>query len=527
MKMLKNISDAPFDYFNDENATKNLKGKAIRSGSISVITRGLNTIILVGGVLVLARLLSPADYGLVAMSTVFTNFFLNFAELGLTDATIQATRISHEQVSTLFWIIVSVGIAITIVIIGLSPAIAAFYKRPQLKLILLVSSLGFAFSGFRPQHIALLKRHFLFGKIMAIELIANIISTIAAVIVVIAGGGYWGLVSRPLISTFTSMILTWSFCRWRPGPPRRNSGVRPLLKIGAHSIGFYLVDYLTKNLDKSLIGKKYGAESLGYYSRANYLATTPAGQFAQSLFHVAVSTLSKLRENPEEYRRYYLKSLSVISFLGMPMSIFMVVMSPEMIYLLLGPKWNQAAGLFSILGLSGGMLIISWTQGWLHVSLGRTDRWLRWGILRTIIMVAGFFLGLSYGSRGVAIAYSAVIIITTFPGLSYAGRPIDLRVREILSVVWRIIGASTLAGLLVYAIKRSGLVGAPVILRLISFLFVYSLAYLTLVTILSWSIKPIIEMTSFLRDIIKRTSLKSKAGNENGVGTGQTPGNVI
>jgi PST family polysaccharide transporter len=500
--MVKKRSEGAFNYFDDENFKKDLKGRAIQSGSISVLTRGLNTIILIGGVMALARLLSPDDYGLVTMAVVFTNFFSNFQELGLTDATIQASSLKHEQASTLFWINLAVGTGITIILVGISPAVAMFYKKPQITWIMMVSSVGFVFAGLTTLHIALLKRHLLFGRVMIIELLSNVLSLAAAVLLALIGGKYWAIVSRPILAALTTMVFAWIFCHWRPGSPRRNTNIRPLLKIGANAIGVNLVEYLTTNLDKTIIGKKYGAEDLGYYSRAYYLATTPSGQFTLSLFHVAVSTLSKLRDEPQEYRRYYLKSVSIITFLGMPMSIFMVVMSSELIYLLLGPQWNQAAPLFSILGLCAGMKMIYWTQGWIHVSLGRTDRWLRWGIMSAAIMVGGFLVGANYGSRGVAVAYSAIIILLTFPGIVYAGRPIGLKLGEVISALWRYICASLLAGVLVHVINNTGILGSAVILKMIVLMFVYLAIYLLLAIIFFWSPAPIIEMVRLFQNIL-------------------------
>jgi O-antigen/teichoic acid export membrane protein len=504
------------DYFDDKDVRRDLKDRAIQSGTISVITRAVNTVILIGGVMALSRLLSPDDYGLVTMATVFTNFFSNFQELGLTDATIQASRLKHEQVNMLFWINSAVGVAIMIILIGLSPVAAAFYKKPQVTLIMMISSVGFLFAGLTTQHIALLKRHLLFSRVMVIETVSNVLGIAGAVGLALIGGGYWAIVSRPLFAAFVTMVLAWVYCRWRPGMPKRGSDVRPLLKVGANSIGFYLVEYFTTNLDKTFIGKRYGADDLGHYSRAYYLATTPSGQFTQSLFHVAVSTLSKLRENAAEYRRYYLKSIAVISFLGMPISVFMVVMSYELIFLLLGPQWDKAAALFSLLGLSAGMKMLYWTQGWIHVSLGRTDRWLRWGILSAVITVGGFLWGSYYGAKGVSIAFSASIILLTFPGILYAGRPVGLRLGHVLSAMWRYTCASILAGMLVYALKAAVLLNAAVLLKMIICLSVYVLAYVVLVIILYWSLEPVTDMLHLFLDTLRNLFSKRGAGTGGG-----------
>jgi O-antigen/teichoic acid export membrane protein len=511
-KLNKCAGQPATDFFNDEEVKRDLKSSAIRSGGISFISKALNTVLLVGGVMTLARLLTPDAYGLVTMAAVFTNFFSTFQELGLTDATIQAPHLKHEEVTSLFWINSGAGVVVMIILIGLSPVASMFYKTAAVGPVIAVSSVGFLFAGLTAQHLALLKRRLLFTRIAVIETSANIIGLIGAVLIAFLGGGYWAIVSRPLIGGFIIFALAWHYCRWRPASPKRGTDVRSLLKIGVHSIGFSVVEYFTTNLDKSFIGKKYGADALGHYSRAHYLATTPSGQFTLSLFHVAVSTLSKLRDDPEKYRRYYLKSVSVISFLGMPMSVFMVVMSHELIYLLLGPQWDRAAGLFSLLGLSAGMKMIYWTQGWIHVSLGRTDRWLRWGLLSAVLTVGGFLLGAQFGVEGVAIAYSSAIIVLTFPGIIYAGRPVGLKFGPVLGAMWRYTFAAILAGLLVHALQGVALLKSTAMLKIFVFLPFYLLAYVAFVIILYWSIRPLIEMIALFREIMGRILPSKKPG---------------
>lgn len=502
--MINRRTALSIDYFNDGQIREDLKGKAIQGGSVSVVSRILSTLIQIGGVVILARLLSPDDWGLVTMATVITNFFFVFQELGLADATIQASGIKHEQVSTLFWINLAFGVLITVILVALSPAVAWFYKNSQVTLIMVVSSIGFIFTGLYTQHIAILKRNMLFVKVSIIELVSNFLSVVASIILALIGWRYWAIVLRPVFVGLIMTLLAWLFCHWRPGPPRRNSGVRPLLKFGANSVGFYIVNYFSLNVDKSLIGKNCGAEQLGYYSRAFYLSTTPSSQFTQSLFHVAVSTLSKLRDEPQDYRRYYLRAISVVLFIGMPLSVFMVVMSKDLVYLLLGSQWNQAAQIFSILGLSAGMNVLYTTNGWIHVSLGRTDRWLKWGIIGSLTMVAGFFIGLPFGPRGVAWAYTLITIFLTFPGILYAGNPIGLRLGEVISSIWKYTCASILSGGLLYYVKKTSLFNSGIIFRISLGLLMYILIYLLAVVLLYRDIKPIKDFVLMFMTMLRK-----------------------
>lgn len=505
-------SSVTINYFDDTNVKTGLRDKAIQGGSITVLTRFLSTAIQIGGVAVLSRLLSPDDWGLVTMATVITNFFFVFQELGLTDATIQASGIKHEQVSTLFWINLAFGTSITLLLVAISPAVAWFYKKPQITMIMIVSSLGFVLTGLYTQHIALLKRKMLFVKVSLIEIFSNLLGIVFSILLALVGFGYWAIAIRPIASGFFATILAWMYCRWRPGPPKRRSGVRPLIKFGLNSVGFYIVNYFSFNVDKTLIGKRFGAEQLGHYSRAYFLSTIPSNQFSSSLFHVAVSTLSKLRGEPENYCRYYFNAISVMSFLGMPLSIFMVVMSKDLVYLLMGSQWDRAEEIFSILGLSAGMNILYTTHGWLHMSLGRTDRLLKWGIISSIIMVTGFFLGMFFGSKGVAISYSLVIVGLTFPGILYAGRPIGLRFSGIISAIWRCTCASLLGGGLLVFMRSMGIFEQGIVLRIVIMLVVYIFLYLAFAAVFYGDIKSVIKFFLLFKNTLNELiSQKNKA----------------
>ena len=492
------------DLFSRAQGRGDLKNEAIRGGVIAVTTRGLTTIIQVGGTIVLARLLTPDDFGLVAMVVAFTAVFSLFQDVGLTDATIQASEIDHKQISTLFWINVAICFSITLLLVILSPLIARFYKIPNLSKIMKVLSISYVFWGLTFQHMALLKRNMLFFRVGSIGVLSQIASTGTAIIFALAGFKYWAIVFGNLMLSLSTCILTWLLCRWRPGLPRKRTGAAPLVRFGMNSAGYYIVNYLARNLDKIVLGKKFGSIQLGYYSRAYYLATTPAGQLSDSLFHVSVSTLSKIRDYPNQYQRYYLNTLSAISFVGMPLSVFMVVMNKELVLVLLGPQWNNAAEIFSILGLAAGMYTLYFTNNWLHVSLGRSDRLLKWGMMSSTILALAFALGSIFGPKGIAWGYSITIILITFPAILYAGKPIGLRLDKVLSKIWRNLSASVMAGLLVSYLKNRAVIEVPLFFTLFIWLFIYCAAFITGILFLSGGISPLKEMYSIMMSIFSK-----------------------
>jgi PST family polysaccharide transporter len=182
-----------------------------------------------------------------------------------------------------------------------------------------------------------------------------------------------------------------------------------------------------------------------------------------------------------------------------------------LVYLLLGGQWNQVSEIFAILGLSAGLNIIYNTIGWLHVSLGRTDRWLKWGIIGSLAMVVGFLLGLPFGPRGVASAYTLVIILITFPGILYAGKPIGLRFHEVFSTIWRYTGASVLAGAVIVSIKSLFVPKVPIIWIMIFSLVAFFLTYLVFVAIIYWSVKPIADFVVLFKNIVYKMLSRNKS----------------
>lgn len=484
--------------YTDASVSGSLKTQAIRSSIVSFVSRILTTLMQMIGVIVLARLLTPDDFGLFAMASVFISIFFVFQDVGLTDATIQASTLNQNIVSSLFWINFGIGLAITALLCLISPLAVNFFRKPELSSILIVSSLQFIFWGLSFQHVALLKRQLLFLKTAIISVLAAAVSTTIGIILALTGCRYWALVLRDLAWAISTFALAWLFCRWRPGKPAHSQEVKNLMKFGLNSVGFYIINYFSNNLDKIIIGKKFDSEQLGYYSRSYYLATTPSGQLSQSLFHVAISTLSKLRNNPAKFKSYYYDALSLISFVGMPMSLLLTTFSREIVLLILGPKWTFSVKLLSILGVSMGFNIIYNTNGWLHVSLGRSDRWLKWGILSSFLLIIGLIAGTFFGLTGIAWAYSLLIIILTFPSLLYAGQLISISLKSIFKAVLKNTLAAYLSGVLVWQIKVVFLSKLMLFLRLLAGVLIYGLIYLLLLIIISRGLSPLKE---YLRQV--------------------------
>jgi len=233
----------------------------------------------------------------------------------------------------------------------------------------------------------------------------------------------------------------------------------------------------------------------------------PAAQLSWPLHHVAVSTLSRLRNDPEKYRRYYLNAISMLAFIGMPLSALLTVMGEDVILLLLGPQWHEAARIFSVFGIGISIMMIWYTHGWLHVSLGRADRWFIWTVVNSVATVGAFLIGLPFGPLGVTISYTVSLYVLIGPCLWYAGKPINLKMLSILSATWRYflsaLGAGIACWVVMYSFPLTSeiLVRQNIFIRLLSSIILCLAVYLMLVIGVFQNKKVISEIISIVREM--------------------------
>ncbi len=494
------------NFFDTEHLKADLKGRSVRGGAVTMAAQGVRFFLQIGSTVVLARLLTPQDFGLIAMVTAVTGFVMMFKDMGLSMATVQRAEVNHNQISTLFWINVILSLGVMLVTAALAPAIAWFYGEPRLTWITLALAGAFIFGGFTIQHQALLRRQMRFGTLAIIGIISMSVGIVAAIIAAWYGAGYWALVIMQLAGSIAGAIAVWLACGWRPSLPVRRSGVREMLAFGGNLTGFNFVNYFARNADNLLIGKFWGTGSLGLYSKAYSLLTFPLRQLNAPLSAVAIPALSRLQDSPEQFRKYYLKVISLICFITMPGVVFMIVMSKEIILIILGQQWVDASSIFSILGISALIQPIYNTQGWLHVSIGRTDRMLRWGLVGSTVIVISFLIGIPFGAMGVALCYTIATYLIVGPCLWYAGKPIGLSFLHIISTVWKPFVAAVTAGLLCWYILKAIHFNSMLLVKTIVGFVLLSVVYVCLTIMLHRGMTPLLQFYDLFHHIRSRNA---------------------
>lgn len=444
------VASGPHNFFDTEHLKADLKGRSVRGGFVTMTAQIAQFLLLTGSTVVLARLLTPHDYGLVAMVTAITAFGALFKNMGLSAATIQKAEINHHQVSTLFWINVAVGFVLASILAGVAPIISWFYGEPRLTNITLVLAGTFIFSGLTVQHDALLRRQMRFPALAVIETGSMVIGIIIAVVLAWYGMRHWALVGLSVGTAICNAVLVWVFCGWRPGLPVRRAGVRSMVFFGGHLTGFNIANYFARNLDHILLGRFCGADVLGLYSRAYSIMMLPINQIRVPLQSVATPALSHIQNDFVRYQRYYTKLISLIAFITMPLMVFLFVCADQVIGLLLGSKWSGAADIFKILCIAALIQPVGTTWGLVLVSLGQSKRYLKWGFANSILIVLSFIVGLPWGAIGVAAAYTIATYVLLAPTLWYCFRQSPVSIRDFFSAILRSMIASLCMGAAIF-----------------------------------------------------------------------------
>jgi len=437
-------------FFDTEYLKADLKGRSVRGGAITVFSQGCRFVLQTGSTVVLARILTPQDYGLIAMVATISGFVALFKDMGLSMATIQKAEINHSQVSTLFWINVAVSIALALVLAAIAPVISWFYNEPRLIYITFVLAGTFIFSGLTVQHQALLRRQMRFSTLAVVEIGSVAVGIVTGIVLAWYGAGYWALVGLSAAMALSNAVLVWILCEWRPGLPVRGAGVRSMVAFGSHLTGFDTVNYFARNLDQILLGRFYGANVLGLYSKAYSIMMLPIIQVRGPLNAVAIPALSHIQDDPVRYKRYYIKLVTLLAFITMPLMVFLFFCADRVVHLLLGDQWSGAVNIFKILCVTAFFQPVGTTWGIVLISLGQSKRYLTWGIVNSIFIVISFVFGLPWGAIGVAAAYTIASYVILVPTLWYCFRRTPVSITDFFSAISRPVGASICMGTVIF-----------------------------------------------------------------------------
>src|SRR6266568_2458441 len=362
----------------------NLKESVIRGGLAKVVAQVASFALRIGSLMVLARLLDPRDFGLVGMVAVFTGVLNLFRDFGLSSATVQRLNVTDDQISTLFWINVLVGVILGLLLMAMAPVVVTFYHEPRLFWVTIILATAFMFNGAGVQHTALLERQMRFTALAAIDIFGLVVSTTLGISMAKAGFGFWALVAASVSLPFVTTLCLWWTAGWIPGRPRLQIGLHSMMRFGGGFTLVNLIAYTAYNLEKVLLGRFWGADAVGIYGRAYQLVNLPTDNLNAAVWGVAFSGLSRVRTDPNRFKSYFLKGYSLV----------------------LAP-----------------------------------------------LVITGYVIGLSYGPKGVAFAYSAVMTLWAVPHIAWCVHGTMISFRDIMLAASRPLGSGIVAAVIAFGVQ--------------------------------------------------------------------------
>ena len=507
----------PFDSngsFHPIAAGDGLRRTAVRGAGVSIAGQAGNFTVQIASVVILARLLTPADFGIVTMVTTFSLLFRSFGMNGFVELVMQREELTASLASNLFWIDLGIGTILTLAFAASGFLLALFYHNPAVAQVTEGMSLTIGIGCLGWIHQGLLQRAMRFRTIAIINFIGQFVLVIVSIVLAMAGWHYWALVWGIVTQSVVTAAGTWLACRWIPSRPGVASGTGSGFKFAMNVYAHFAFSYSTRNTDNLLVGWRYGAQALGLYKKAYDMFVLAETQLLAPLSAVAVSTLSRVSHDRDQFRRYFLRAISVLALIGMGIGADFALVGKDLFRFLLGPGWDEAGRIFTLFGPGIGVMLLYNTHGWIHLSIGRPERWFRWGLMEFVCTASLFLLALHWGPSGIALAWTLSYFLLMFPGFWYAGKPIGLGMGSVFAVIWKFFAASVCAGcgtiLIVTAMPRFavtfGALGAFARMVLVSLIF-FGL-YFTSVIALHRGLRPLNETISLLRDLLPERRAK-------------------
>jgi len=393
---------------------------------------------------ILARLLSPSDFGLLGMATIVIVFIDLFKDLGTSAAVIQRKSLSDTLLNSIFWINVFVGLLGMVILLIFSPLIATFYQEPRLIAVLRVLSLSFFISGISILQKAILERNLAFNRLAKIELTAIVVGSVIGIGSALLNLGVWSLVYQTLTVMTVTTILLLVATRWKPKIIFSWTEIKAVTSYSLNLTGFNILNYFNRNADYLLIGKFLGSEALGYYTLAYRLMVYPLQNISTVIGRVMFPVFSQIQDDDKRFRVAYLKVIGTIAMVTFPIMVGLWALAEPFILTLFGPQWQSVIWLLMILSPVGMVQSLETTIGTIYRSKARTDWMFHWSIGEGIITITAFIIGLQWGIIGVAAAYAISVFVLAYPCFAIPFSLIDLKVFDLAVVVWRSLVASLL-----------------------------------------------------------------------------------
>ena len=413
----------------------------------SVSTFGRRILALLANI-VLARLLAPADFGLVAMAAVVLGFIDIFKDLGTGSALIRAKQVSDGLASSIFWFNVSFGVLATIVAITCAPLVAAFYKEPRVTPILIGMSVSFLLSALAIVHNCMMQRRMAFVTLAKIEIAAALVSYTVGIGAALLGQGVWSLVYQVVTNSALFMIMIWFASTWRPRFMFVWAELRGVMNYSLNLAGYNVFYYFAQNVDNFLIGRFLGTEALGLYDLAYRLMTFPMQAISAVFGKVMLPYYAKAQDDLARFREGFMRAAVAISFVTFPLMLGLLAVREPFVLALFGVKWTPVIGLLALFAPLAALRSVLTTTGSIFLAMGRSGLQLRWGVFSNLVVISGLAIGLQWGIMGVAAGFTIASLLLMYHNFAIPLRLIEMPVSQLVAGL----RTTTLCSVLMFAV---------------------------------------------------------------------------
>lgn len=418
-------------------------GGQVRRGVVwTAGSRVLVQLLQVAATAVLARLLSPADYGLSALVAVITGFAGILVDLGIAASVIRRPGLDGRYLDTAFWLNFGVGIGIAALVCGAAVPTAAFFDQPDLVGLMLLSSLTFVLS-LNSVHVSVMQRALAFATIGRMTVVTTTVGLVVSIAAAALGMGAASLVLGPVVQRATSVVQVWFAVRWIPRWRFSRADAKDIWAFGRGLTGSNVVTYWVTSADRVLLGKAVQVAELGFYNRASNLMQLPLQQTTRTLSTVFYPALATMTGDPARLRRAWLRLVRAAWIVGLPAGVGLVLTAGDAVPVLYGAGWDPVVPLLGVLSAGVPFLVLGMTAGPAFQALGRTGLQFRIGLIGAVIALAALAVGIHWGAMGVAVAVVVRGVVQVVLAMGVLLPVLGLPVRGLLAVLWR----SALAGL--------------------------------------------------------------------------------
>lgn len=463
-------------------ARPGLGRKAARGAFVTFGGQGIKIVVQTLSVMLLARRLTPQDYGLIAMVVAIIGVGEIFRDFGLSSAAVQARTLSKEQRDNLFWINAAIGFTLAAIVFSGAGLIARLYGQPGLAPIARVLCLTFVCNGFATQYRADLNRRLLFVRLTVADVTAPAVGLVVALVLATQGATYWSLVGQQIGQALALLVMLAAGAHWIPGLPHRHADMGRLLRFGTNLVVTQLIGYAGNNVDSLTIGIRLGAGPLGFYNRAFSLLMTPLTQLRAPTTTVALPILARLSDDDDRYAQFVQRGQLALGYTLVAGLAVVISAAEPVTQIFLGSAWTSVTPILRLLAVAGVFQTLAYVGYWIYLSRGLTRDLMQYSIITALIKVACITVGSVWGVVGVAAGYAVAPALAWPLSLWWLARRTSIPMGALMRGALRIVAVAACAAGAASVVVQS-LAGDDAFVRLLAALgtaaAVYALAALT------------------------------------------------